>query len=365
MLDVRSTKELFARLFVFAIQNKVNFLAFTTELARSELVEKIQRGEYDDYFNKSLPDIFFDIMRNSVDEDCSYGIYNDAYWCGYSYFELHRRTQKPFSYLFLKLPLAKMMDVYPIFHEMDFSSLLDYFVRITKEETILRLLCEERRASLPKLCFATGISLATLSKYNADDEALYNASFQNIVKIAEFFDVPHSLFVKRISIRRLNKNYIEIYGDNYFDYYSTTRVACRGIVLRGDDILLVHAVNGDVWMIPGGGQEEGESEEDCVARELSEETGCVVKPTECLLEIEEYYENERYVSKYYRCDIAGQSAIRLTEFETKAGLEAKWISIKEAIAIFSRHRNYAKEDEVKRGIYLREYLALRRIIQGK
>ena len=162
-----------------------------------------------------------------------------------------------------------------------------------------------------------------------------------------------------------NKNSIEIYGNNYFGYCSTTRVACRGIVIHDEDLLLVHAANGDVWMIPGGGQEEGESEEDCVARELSEETGCVVKPTECVLEIHEHYENEKYVSKYYRCDIIGQSAIRLTEFETKAGLEAKWISIEEAIAIFSKHRNYAKEDEMKRGIYLREYLALRRIIQGK
>ena len=88
-------------------------------------------------------------------------------------------------------------------------------------------------------------------------------------------------------------------------------------------------------------------------------------PTKCVLEIDEYYENEKYISKYFLCNIVGQSKAQLTEQEAKAGLESKWIPIKDAIDIFSKHQQYAKEDETKRGIYLREYLALRRIIQGK
>ena len=162
-----------------------------------------------------------------------------------------------------------------------------------------------------------------------------------------------------------NNDLIEIRGENYFGYYSSTRVACRGILVSDDSILLVYARNNDVWMIPGGGLEEGEDEASCVIREISEETGYAVKPTKCVLEIDEYYENEKYVSKYYLCDIVGQSAIKLTEQEVKAGLETRWVPIKEAIDIFSKHQQYAKEDEMKRGIYLREYLALRRIIQGK
>ena len=162
-----------------------------------------------------------------------------------------------------------------------------------------------------------------------------------------------------------NKDFIEILGDNYFGYYSNTRVACRGIVIRDGSILLVHTKNNDVWMIPGGGIEKGEDEMNCIVRELSEETGYVVKPTKCVLEIDEYYENEKYVSKYYLCDIVGQSTVQLTEQETKAGLESEWVSIKEAIGIFSKHQQYAEEDEMKRGIYQREYSALRRIIQGE
>ena len=163
----------------------------------------------------------------------------------------------------------------------------------------------------------------------------------------------------------LRDGFIKIRGENYFGSYSNTRVACRGIIVKDGNILLVYAKNNDVWMIPGGGLEEKESEAECVARETSEETGYLVKPTECVLQIDEYYENEKYLSKYYLCNVVGRSEVRLTKQEIQAGLEAKWISAEEALSIFSKHQQYAAEDEMKRGIYQREYLALRRILQGK
>ena len=81
---------------------------------------------------------------------------------------------------------------------MDFSSLLEFFTEQEKKATILRLLCNKKNVSLSKLSSSTGINMASLSKYNASDEALYKASFQNIVKIAKSFDSPLDLFVEKI-----------------------------------------------------------------------------------------------------------------------------------------------------------------------
>ena len=193
-LDLRMAKETFARLFVIAIQNEINFLAFTSSLERSVFANLIEEDVYDDYFNTPLTRIFFDITKTHIEKVASFGIYNDAYWCGYSYFELQQRLKKPFSYLFLKLPLSKMMDIYPIFHEMDFSALLEFFEKEKDKKTILRALCEQRHCSLSKVSAATGINQATLSKYNADDEALLKGSFQNVYKISKYFNAPVSLF---------------------------------------------------------------------------------------------------------------------------------------------------------------------------
>lgn len=44
-------------------------------------------------------------------------------------------------------------------------------------------------------------------------------------------------------------------------------------------------------MIPGGGLERNESDEECCIREIAEETGVQVETSDCLLEIAEYYAN--------------------------------------------------------------------------
>lgn len=151
---------------------------------------------------------------------------------------------------------------------------------------------------------------------------------------------------------------IDIYGENRFERYTKTREACRGIVIRDGLILLTYEVNTDQWFIPGGGLEDNESLEECCVRELAEETGCVVEAKKRFLTINEYYEEWKFVSHYYVCDYIGDTERTLTEREAEVGLEPRWILLKEAIEIFSKHQEYATENEMKRGAYLREYNAL-------
>ena len=157
---------------------------------------------------------------------------------------------------------------------------------------------------------------------------------------------------------------IDIYGENRFEQYSKVREACRGIVFDNGRILLTYEVNTDQWFIPGGGLEDKESIRECCVRELAEETGCVVESKEHYLTINEYYEEWLFVSHYHICEYIGETERALTEREMEAGLEPRWISLNEAIDIFSKHQDYADENEMKRGAYLREYNALLSYIAG-
>ena len=151
---------------------------------------------------------------------------------------------------------------------------------------------------------------------------------------------------------------LEIIGDNYFGRWDNVRTACRGIVIRDGEILLCHETVTDLWMIPGGGLEGEESENDCCVRETAEETGYLIETSPCVLQINEYYEDWNYVSRYFLGTVLGQGERKLTEREEEVGMEAEWLPVKEAIAIFAQHASYGDTDEMKRGIYLREYLAL-------
>lgn len=192
--ELDNLRETFSRLFVLAVRNKINFKSFTNMLSNSSFIESIEKDKYNDLFNKPIEQLLFSITGFETKEDNSYGIYNDAYWCGQNYFDLHMKTKKSFVYIFLKLPFEELMNVYSIFHEMDFTSLLEYFRKKEKEKTILRILCEEKRCSLNDISKATTLNFNVLKKYNSSDEALYKASFQNISKMISYFDVSYLLF---------------------------------------------------------------------------------------------------------------------------------------------------------------------------
>lgn len=155
---------------------------------------------------------------------------------------------------------------------------------------------------------------------------------------------------------------VVIIGKNYFGSYRYTRCACRGAVIQGGTILLSYETKTDLWMIPGGGIEEGESDKDCVIRELSEETGYLVEPIKRAFTIEEYYEDVRYVTYYFVCNIVGETQRKLTKREIEGDLQPRFLPLKEAVSIFSEHEKYASAWEEKRGLYLREYTAMTKML---
>lgn len=151
---------------------------------------------------------------------------------------------------------------------------------------------------------------------------------------------------------------IEIYGANAHKTFSKTRVGCRGIVIKDFRMLISHEVNADYYLIPGGGLEAGETPEECCTREVCEETGYIVKPVFHFLTINEYYEEYKFISHYFLCDIIEKSEQNLTANEIKRGLIPEWISPDKMLELYSKHGDFAITNEEKHGAYLREYTAL-------
>lgn len=71
---------------------------------------------------------------------------------------------------------------------------------------------------------------------------------------------------------------VEILGANRFETFTKSRSASRAVIICNGKILLSHETKPDLWMVPGGGFEDGETPEECCAREVEEETGYIVQP---------------------------------------------------------------------------------------
>ena len=142
------------------------------------------------------------------------------------------------------------------------------------------------------------------------------------------------------------------------------RFASRAIITREKEILLMHEIVGDQWMLPGGGREEGETPEECCVREVEEETGLIVRLTDRIFTLDERYGAWRYVSDYFTCEIVDVGKPSLTEEEKELETESKWLALDDALDIFSTWQNYDPGTS-RHGLYLREFTALEEYKSGK
>lgn len=119
------------------------------------------------------------------------------------------------------------------------------------------------------------------------------------------------------------------------------RLATRAIVLKGQDILLLYTARYDDYSLPGGGVEPGESLEQALVRELTEETGAQqIKVIEYVGAFDEYrpwYKAQHDVlfmrSHCYLCEIAEElTAQSLESHEIANGMTVSWVNIFAAIA---------------------------------
>ena len=150
------------------------------------------------------------------------------------------------------------------------------------------------------------------------------------------------------------------YSKNFSDPAEKIRQAARGIVIKDGKILLTYELNTGVYMTPGGGLEKNETLVECCIRELKEEAGYVVKPSEQFLRINEYCFETMYVSNYFICSVEGECERNLTEIEVEHGAVPRWVDLNEAIAIFKEYPMY-REDVAS--LYLREYTTLNKYLE--
>ncbi len=147
------------------------------------------------------------------------------------------------------------------------------------------------------------------------------------------------------------------------------RHAARGIVLRGEKILLLYTQRYHDYSLPGGGIDEGEDEIAGLVRELKEETGAQgVRNIKDFARYDEYrpwYKGDadiiHMISHCYVCEI--NEALGDTSFESHEvsnGMTPVWMNIHEAI----EHNEGVIANSDKKGLSIeRETFLLRVIVQ--
>lgn len=84
----------------------------------------------------------------------------------------------------------------------------------------------------------------------------------------------------------------------------------RVIILNEENKMLMvkqHHEEKDIWMVPGGGIEDGESSFEAAEREVFEETGIKVKTDRLIWHVEEVSDRGQRFVNFFMAEIAGGS----------------------------------------------------------
>ena len=96
---------------------------------------------------------------------------------------------------------------------------------------------------------------------------------------------------------------VDIFGKNQLPEVNKSRIACRGFIVKDGKILICHEILDKQFFSPGGGIEKDETLEECCIREVGEETGIIVKVLKPIITVNEYYEDWKYVTHYFICEL--------------------------------------------------------------
>jgi len=115
------------------------------------------------------------------------------------------------------------------------------------------------------------------------------------------------------------------------------RYTSRGILINElDNVAIMYMSKNGFYKLPGGGIEDGETEQQAFIREIKEETG---RNCEIILKlgILEEHKNKNAFFQYSHCfyaKVVGDiTENNLTDNEKQLGLKLEWFSIEEAIKI--------------------------------
>ena len=117
------------------------------------------------------------------------------------------------------------------------------------------------------------------------------------------------------------------------------RIAVRGVLFRGDELLLLASRHGD-YKFPGGGVEAGESMPAALAREFLEECGrrevevglAIGSTVEYLRAAEPEYEVFKMTSHYFYCSGGvDDRSQQLEGYESELELTPRWVTVEEAL----------------------------------
>lgn len=115
--------------------------------------------------------------------------YNQCLWVAEAYLRIQGVTGLTFECIFLYIPISKMYEYFPLYHEMDFSHIVNEFKRLFSLKSALEILLDKYGYSLQDISSRIEIPYDTLHSLKKRRRDIKKLSVESVVKLAKVFNV--------------------------------------------------------------------------------------------------------------------------------------------------------------------------------
>jgi len=190
-LYLSDAKNRLADIFDYAIRTcGMDTDAFASLFARSEYGQMFERGNPGVVSGMSGVEIAERILRPALGHDLPEQRFEQdrsaEYWAGWALAEYQWHTGRRFRDIFARIPLSRVIGMYPVYHEMDVRQFIRDMELAFKEESDSRLkrLRENRSLSQHDLAERTGVNLRSIQTYEQQPGAIDKAQAHKVYKLA-------------------------------------------------------------------------------------------------------------------------------------------------------------------------------------
>ena len=115
--------------------------------------------------------------------------YNQCLWSAEAYLRIQEFTQLTFEAIFLYIPINQMYSFFPLYHEMDFSQIIQEFIKLYEQKSVFSLLVDKYGYSITNISKSTNIPTVTLYSLKQRHRDINKVSVETAKSIAYIFNV--------------------------------------------------------------------------------------------------------------------------------------------------------------------------------
>ena len=177
---------LLERVFSFGYKTNYSTSAIERAISYSSFFQKIEKNESPIINDSLLLTALF--QENSINLE-TIPVYNQCLWAAEAYLRIQNECHLSFEAIFIYIPINKMYDYFPLYHEMDFSHIVKEFLSLYEKKSVFSLLLDKYNFALNNVSNDICISYETLYSLKQRRRDIKKISVETGKAIANYFNV--------------------------------------------------------------------------------------------------------------------------------------------------------------------------------